>query len=101
VQAGQVVVRRGESADCMFFIVSGDLEVDLESRRIVLEDDFFGEIALLSSSRRSATVTARTRAQLLVLHASHFEAFLDAHPELAETIRRVAEARIAEMAQQR
>ena len=42
VQAGQRVVRRGESADCMFFIVSGELQAEVDDRRFKLEEGFFG-----------------------------------------------------------
>jgi voltage-gated potassium channel len=95
VQAGQVVVRKGDQADCMFFIVSGELEVELEDARKPLTGDFFGEIALLTGGTRSASVLAVTRAQLLVLNGKHFQTFLDHNPDLAETISRVAQERLA------
>jgi voltage-gated potassium channel len=93
-QPGQVVLRRGAKADCMFFVVSGELEVDLGHSRIPLDGDFFGEIALLTAGTRSATVRAVTRAQLLLLHAQHFQTFLQNNPDISETIHRVARERM-------
>jgi len=94
VQANQVIVRKGDAAEGMFFIVSGSLDVELHGRRQPLDEAIFGEIALLEHQTRLATVTARTRAQLLVLHAKQFEAFLDSQPDIAATIRRVAKERL-------
>jgi len=94
VQANQVIVRKGEIPDCMFFIVSGDLEVELDGERQLLGEDFFGEIGLLERQARNATVTARTRAQMVVLGAKHVEAVLDSQPDVAATIRRVARERL-------
>ncbi len=78
----------------MFFVVSGELEVDLGDKRIPLTGDFFGEIALLTEGTRAASVIALTRVQLLVLHAKHFHTFLDHNPDQAEAIHKVAKERL-------
>jgi voltage-gated potassium channel len=99
VQPGQVVIRRGDRADAMFFVVSGELVVDLGDRLIPLEGDFFGEMGVLGTGDRSASVIASTRAQLLALEARNLEAFFDSHPELAAKVRRVATERQASLAE--
>ena len=68
----QVVVRRGEPADAMFFIMEGDVEVDIEPPVRLGKGQFFGEIALLRRSNRSATVIAVSRTNLLALDAHGF-----------------------------
>jgi voltage-gated potassium channel len=94
--AGEVITRKGEAADCMYFIVSGEVDVDLGGERVVLgEGAFFGEIALLKRTRRSATIVTRGRTQLLVLNADDFHRLVERRPEIGLHIRQVAEARAA------
>ncbi len=94
VQPGQLVVRQGDTADRMFFIVSGELEVEINATIAPMQGDFFGEIALLTQGTRSASVRAVTSAQLLVLHAKHFRTILSDNPRIAETINQVAQERL-------
>ena len=79
----------------MYFIVSGEVEVRLPDTSVHLHSgDFFGEIALLTDSVRTATVAAITSCQLLVLRVDDFRKVLAAHPDLRDTISRVAEQRL-------
>src|SRR5262249_19330859 len=55
---------------------------------------FFGEVAALHRTRRSATVTAVTRTGLLVLDAHDLHVLMDREPRIAEHIREVARARV-------
>jgi voltage-gated potassium channel len=89
-----VVVRRGEPASSMFFIVQGEVEIDVARQPVRLgRGQFFGEIALLRDSVRTATVTAVEECQLLSLDIADFRHLLDAHPDLRATVERVAAAR--------
>jgi voltage-gated potassium channel len=89
-----VVVRRGEAAAAMFFIVQGEVEIDVAPQPVRLgRGQFFGEIALLRDTVRTATVTAVEECQLLSLDIGDFRQLLAAHPELKATIERVAEQR--------
>ncbi|MBI4589570.1 MAG: ion transporter [Candidatus Rokubacteria bacterium] len=91
-----VVVRRGEPADAMFFIMSGELEADVQpTPRRLGPGQYFGEIALLHDTVRTATVTAVTECQLLALDVADFRRLLDAHSDLKASISRVAERRLA------
>ena len=82
-----VVVRRGRPGDCMYFIASGEVEVKLEPRPIRLgAGAFFGEIALLESSPRTATVVTTAPTTLLILEVADFHAFMAHHPTLAHTV---------------
>jgi voltage-gated potassium channel len=96
VPAKYVVVRRGEPAEAMFFIMSGELEVDLQPQpRRMGPGHYFGEIALLRDTVRTATVTTITECQLLTLDVADFRRLLDAHPQLRASLMRVAEERLA------
>jgi voltage-gated potassium channel len=88
---GESVVRQGDQADCMYFIVSGSVAVKLISGDVYLHaGDYFGEIALLTDQPRSATVIATNTCQLLVLRVNDFRHLMEAHADLRETISQVA-----------
>ena len=81
VQPGSVVSARGEPAEAMYFIVSGELEVELTNRHLRFgAGDFFGELALLRNTMRSATIVATTQSRILMLSADDFSHLLKLHP---------------------
>jgi voltage-gated potassium channel len=97
IEAGEVLVRRGDIASSMYFITSGEVEIELPNRRVRLSDGtFFGEIALLQRTNRSGTVTAKRKTRLLVLDAQDFHALLHRVPGLAAHVHKTAKARLAE-----
>lgn len=92
--ARTVIIRKGEEGDAMFLIVSGAVEVAIDDRKARMsEGDFFGEMALLSQGRRSATVTATRATELLVLDGDDFKRLMARSPELAKRVREVAATR--------
>lgn len=98
VHAGTVIIRKGEPGDAMFLIASGAVEVDASVGKVRLEEgDFFGEMALLTRERRTATVTAVKSTDLLVLDCDDFHRFVDRNPEIGAHVRAVAQGRSAEL----
>ncbi len=96
VPSGTVIARRGEEAHDMFFITSGEVELEIGSDPVVLaEGDFFGEVALLKRTTRNATVRALTQVSLLVLNADDFHTLMEQDPKLSEQVTQVAEERFA------
>jgi voltage-gated potassium channel len=96
IEAGEVLVRRGDLASSMYFITTGEVEIDLPNRRVRLTDGtFFGEIALLRRTNRSGTVTATRKTRLLALDAQDFHALIARLPTLAAHVMETAEARLA------
>src|ERR671935_2221178 len=82
-EADTVIVRRGEHAHCMYFIADGEVDVVLKDRKVKLgAGDFFGEIAALRRSRRTASVVARTQVSLLVLDAQDLHALMEREPRI-------------------
>jgi voltage-gated potassium channel len=93
---GQMVVRKGDHAESMYFVVSGALEVELDPEPVILHaGDFFGEIALIEHGDRVATIIAIEESRLLMLDAQDLGRFLDSNPELRETLVRVSQERRA------
>jgi voltage-gated potassium channel len=95
VPKGDVIVRRGERADAMYFIVSGEVEVEIKKgdHPRLESGEFFGEIAILTEELRSATVRAVKNTQLLVLQAHDLERLMDRVPEIGARLRQVARDR--------
>jgi len=97
IEAGEVLVRRGEPASSMYFITSGEVAIDLPNQHVRMTDGtFFGEIALLRRTKRSGTVTATRKTRLLVLDGQDFHALIERMPALADHVRKIAEARLAD-----
>jgi voltage-gated potassium channel len=95
VEPGAIIVRRGEPGHSMYFIAAGEVEIELPHERAHLGvGHFFGEIAVLQRTRRSATVTAVTRTSLLVLDASDLHALMDRDHRIAERVRAMARGRL-------
>jgi voltage-gated potassium channel len=95
VEPGETIVRRGEPGNSMYFIAAGEIEIVLPHERTRLGvGHFFGEIAVLQRTRRSATVTAVARTSLLVLDAADLRALMDRDHRIAERVREMARGRL-------
>jgi voltage-gated potassium channel len=92
-----MIIRKGQHGDCMYFIASGEVEVDLPGKKVTLgEGAFFGEMALLGNNLRSANITTTRLSKLLVLDLVDFRLLMARHPDLAETIDAEAKRRALE-----
>jgi len=95
VPAGTIVTRRGEPGDCMYFIADGEVAIQIEPKPLVLSTgQFFGEIALVTGSPRTATVVARKSCQLLLLDIADFRRLASAQPDLMRAIDEEARRRM-------
>ena len=91
------IIRKGQQGDCMYFIASGEVEVDLPGKKVQLsEGAFFGEMALLGNNVRGANVMTTRVSRLLVLDLVDFRVLMARHPDLAETIDAEARRRTLE-----
>ncbi len=94
VPANGVIVRRGDPADAMFFIMEGEVQVEVMPTPVRLKPgQFFGEIALLTEGSRTATVTAVKESRLLMLEATEFRKLTTEHPDLRAEMEKVASQR--------
>ena len=87
---GETVFHQDDLGDSLYLICQGEVEVFIRNQEGAespisrfKEGDFFGEMALLTDSLRSASVRVSRDALFLVLHKNDFKAFLTSHPHLA------------------
>jgi small-conductance mechanosensitive channel/CRP-like cAMP-binding protein len=91
---GEVVIHQGEEGSELFFILAGHAEVRVgEGTDSVLATlnplQFFGEMSLLTGERRSATIAAQTRLEVLVLNKNVLAQPLKGNPTLVERMSQV------------
>jgi CRP-like cAMP-binding protein len=100
VPAGRVLARQGEFAHEGFVILSGKARVSFRGKRNTLRlgtGDAFGEMALLKTrGKRSATVTAETDMDVLVLTSRQFATLLDDVPSVARKVLSAVADRVRE-----
>lgn len=95
-EAGEVIVRKNDIAHSMYFIATGEVLIEVPGNPVRLgEGHFFGEIALLRRSKRSATVRAVSKTKLLVLDGTDLHGLMERKPHVAEVIQRVARERMS------
>jgi CRP-like cAMP-binding protein len=97
LRAGKVLTKEGEPGREFFVLLGGKVEVRQGGRkRDVLEaGDFLGEIALVSRSPRTATVTAETPVRVLVIRDVEFRALLDRVPSIQAKVLEALADRLA------
>ncbi len=92
--AGEVIFDEGEEGQAIYIVASGDVLIcrqgQGEAGRVAQlgPGTFFGELALLDDSPRSAQARAATACQLIVFFRDDFVGLLDTHARIASKISR-------------
>jgi CPA1 family monovalent cation:H+ antiporter len=93
---GERVITEGDTGDCMYFISSGALSVEIEPNPIIIgTGGFVGEMALLNNEPRTASVDSIGFCDLLILHKRDFLTFLDINTDIKKAIEDIAKERTA------
>lgn len=93
---GDFVIRKGEMGTTMYIISRGQVEVVDGSGKGVAtlkEGDFFGELALLFSKPRTASIRALTPCDLYVLEKADLDRVGRDHPEFLQVLLDMAHKR--------
>ena len=97
---GDTIVTAGEVGFQMYFISQGSVDVLSADKQTVYATlttgQFFGEISLLLSMPRTATIRAREYCDLYRLDKDNFDRVIQRYPDFAERINELAEKRKAE-----
>jgi signal transduction histidine kinase len=101
--AGAVIMGQGDAADGLYVLLRGRVEVTRRDggEEVLLAvpppGSFIGELALLGSGPRTATVRATRASEFLVIGAPQFRAMLLHSPAAALTVLRAAAERLGSM----
>lgn len=104
--AGEEFIKQGEVGESAFVIVSGDVEVIIETAdgRLTVgtigANQLVGEVALLHNGRRSATLRAKTPVSCLLLSKDVFFHLLREFPDFSLAVMRDLAARLERVTQQ-
>ncbi len=97
IPAHVIVISKGEFSTSLFFIVDGEVEVDLlPAPRRMKSGEFFGEAGLLHNKPRSATVTTVKPTRFLVLGLAEYQNLMSRAPALRKKLEEVASERTFE-----
>lgn len=102
VEAGDLVFAEGQPGNHLYVILEGEVDVLRGDERVARlgQKECVGEMALLDSAPRSASVKARTDCELLAIARDDFQDLLDMHPALARGIIRVLTQRLRHATEQ-
>jgi CRP/FNR family transcriptional regulator, cyclic AMP receptor protein len=99
VARGDFLFKEGDKADGFYIVRHGRLQI--VSADIVYETitagDIVGEMAVVDETTRSASVLARTRAELIAVDAPAFMVLVKSEPAFALTVMRTMARRLRKM----
>jgi CRP/FNR family cyclic AMP-dependent transcriptional regulator len=94
--AGATIITEGQEGHHMYVVMEGEVSISLKSRLLATAQpgEMVGEMALVSSNLRSATVTAKTDCVLASIDLGSFEALLQHVPEFSRHVMDVLAGRL-------
>lgn len=88
-EPGSVIISEYEPGDCFYLIQSGRVQLvkcvkgAKKNLDILMPGEFFGEMAILENSPRSATCTAIEEVEVLEFSKENFEILITGNPQIA------------------
>jgi CRP-like cAMP-binding protein len=89
---GEYIVRQGDPASAFYVVLDGRIAVEQETDGVIAtltelgRYAFFGEVALIESTPRTASVKAIAETECLLLPAWEFTALVKEYPEVADVV---------------
>jgi CRP/FNR family cyclic AMP-dependent transcriptional regulator len=90
---GAIVFSQADPGDALYGVVTGKIRISASSAsgremflNIMEPGDAFGEIALLDGRHRTATATAITQSELIIITRDHFLELLKLEPQLVSHV---------------
>jgi len=95
-EPAQIIVTQGSPGQAFYMITSGRVEILRDGGLLGVfgPGDFFGEMSLLDSAPRSATIKALDEVSCLMLSSWDFKALLERHPSIAIKLLEVLSRRL-------
>jgi small-conductance mechanosensitive channel/CRP-like cAMP-binding protein len=98
---GEAIVRMGQEGNSMFVVVRGTVKVQIPEKtyqktiKTLKENDFFGEMSLLTGEPRTANVIAFEESEVLRIDKAGLKPIFESNPVLVQTISELVEERRA------
>ncbi len=98
---GEAIVRMGQEGNSMFVVVRGTVKVQIPEKtyqktiKTLKENDFFGEMSLLTGEPRTANVVAFEESEVLRIDKAGLKPILESNPVLVQTISELIDERRA------
>jgi PPM family protein phosphatase len=88
VTPGQVIVRQGDLGDTLYVVVQGQVSVVIEDREVAVlsQGEHFGELALVDTDPRSATILAKGFGHLLTIERDALREYCMMEPGLGNLV---------------
>jgi small-conductance mechanosensitive channel len=96
---GEAIVKQGEEGNSMFVIIRGSVKVQIPEKdyqktiNTLGENDFFGEMSLLTGEPRTANVLAVTESEVLRIDKLGLKPIFESNPALVEAVSELVEER--------
>jgi diguanylate cyclase (GGDEF)-like protein len=90
----EILFKEGEPGDAMFLILYGSLSIERQNIVIAkrVKGEYVGEMALIESAPRAATVTTYTKTHLLKISKEQFHSYFTSNPQtLLEILKTISE----------
>lgn len=94
--AGSAIITEGEEGNLMYVVMNGEAAISLKNKELATAGpgEIIGEMALINSELRSATVTAKTDCTLAQIDQKSFESLLRYVPDFSMHIMNVLTNRL-------
>jgi signal transduction histidine kinase len=102
LHAGEVLIQQGDIGDAAYVVINGEFEIQKQTGQSLIkidvrnEGDVVGEMALLASAPRSATVIAKTDSEILRIPQEAFEKLLSSSSTAALAVLHWVMARLTQ-----
>ena len=85
IPAGQVLFKQGDSAEQMYVVIEGEIEVEVNGSVVGLAGpgEALGEMALIDNAVRSATAVTKTAARVVPIDRRRFVFMVTETPNFA------------------
>ena len=94
--AGAVIIKEGDEGSHMYVVLKGEVVISLKNKVLAcsLPGEIVGEMALINSNIRSATVTAKSDCRLALIDQTSFKSLLQYVPEFSQYVMNVLANRL-------
>jgi CRP-like cAMP-binding protein len=94
--AGSVIAEEGAEGNHMYVVMKGEVTISINNRAVAtaLRGEIVGEMALINSNIRSATVTAKTDCRLALIDQASFNSLLRYVPDFSLHVMKVLTDRL-------